>query len=233
MEAPKPSQPKKPAGKKGFVDQSARRDWDVEKYAQLAADREIREREEQMRKELGPHAFHPLKPRDPLQPREFELDLAQRLGRREVVTASTAAAESGGYYCKVCDCLIKDSQNYLDHLNGKKHQRALGMSMRVVKSSVESVRARLHAHKKTKPNERAPVNAENTKLSDFESRVERIRQEESRRKEVKRDRRRAAADTVDKAQEAEEGEKRARTSAEQEELDQLAAMGLPTGFGSS
>ncbi|THG10320.1 hypothetical protein TEA_000126 [Camellia sinensis var. sinensis] len=39
----------------------------------------------------------------------------------------------------VWECVVKDSANYLDHINGKKHQRALGMSMRVEQASLEQV----------------------------------------------------------------------------------------------
>ncbi len=39
----------------------------------------------------------------------------------------------------MCDCFLKDSLTYLDHINGKKHQRYLGYSMRIEKSTTEEV----------------------------------------------------------------------------------------------
>lgn len=44
-----------------------------------------------------------------------------------------------GWHCRVCDCFLKDSLTYLDHINGKKHQRYLGYTMRVEKSTTEEV----------------------------------------------------------------------------------------------
>lgn len=36
------------------------------------------------------------------------------------VVKSDELAKSGGYYCEVCECGLKDSVAYLDHINGKK-----------------------------------------------------------------------------------------------------------------
>jgi U4/U6.U5 tri-snRNP component SNU23 len=45
---------------------------------------------------------------------------------------------------------LRDSNVYLDHINGTNHQRKLGFSMRVEKSTVSSVRDRLKALKEKK-----------------------------------------------------------------------------------
>lgn len=34
----------------------------------------------------------------------------------QVVTAATPLNQQAGYYCKVCDCILRDSQSYLDHM---------------------------------------------------------------------------------------------------------------------
>merc|ERR1711976_901242 len=82
-----------------------------------------------------------------LRARFFDLNLQARLGKTQVIGNTTTLSQQAGYYCSVCECVLKDSATYLDHINGKWHQRALGMSMRVEKVGVERVRARIDFHK--------------------------------------------------------------------------------------
>ena len=80
--------------------------------------------------------------------RQGKLDLDSNVGKTQIVT--TAAIEAGvgaGYWCEVCSCVLKDSNAYLDHINGKKHQRALGFSMRVERVGADAVRSKLEALK--------------------------------------------------------------------------------------
>ncbi len=91
---------------------------------------------------------------------------SSQIGRR-VLLNKTGVSGSGGYYCDVCDCVIKDSVAYLDHINGmflhnsalplfayrtpatyvftigKSHQRNVGLSARVERSTLEEVRQRI------------------------------------------------------------------------------------------
>jgi len=51
----------------------------------------------------------------------------------------TKCKDGVGWHCRVCDCFLKDSLTYLDHINGRKHQRYLGYTMRVEQSTTAEV----------------------------------------------------------------------------------------------
>jgi len=116
--------------------------------------------------------------REPLKRRNYEVDLWGNVGKYTVVSGNMSLSQRGGYYCDVCDCLLKDSTTYLDHINGKKHQRRLGMSMKVERASLAQVKKRLAYHKaKQTPENEIGV----------EQRLRRVEKEMRRRKKLKVD----------------------------------------------
>jgi U4/U6.U5 tri-snRNP component SNU23 len=160
------------------VDNTARRKWDKEEFAQRAREREEEEEEESSGRHRKPRG--PPVQRKPLKNRDYEVDLTSRLGKTQVVTPVAPLSQQAGYFCSVCECVVKDSANYLDHINGKKHQRALGMSMRVERASLQQVQERFESLKRKKT-------VGSFTEQDFDSRVEKQREEEEERKRSKRE----------------------------------------------
>jgi len=91
-----------------------------------------------------------------LKARKDRVDLDSKLGSVEIINPEavgpssvshkdgvTASANGIGWHCAVCDCWLRDSITYVDHINGKKHQKYLGFSMRTGKSSNEQVKNKL------------------------------------------------------------------------------------------
>ena len=72
------------------------------------------------------------------------IDLTENLNKIQVVQGT----QQPGYYCAVCDMTLKNSTAYLDHVNGRGHQRNLGLSMRVERVSVQKVRDRIEMHRR-------------------------------------------------------------------------------------
>ncbi|XP_072288408.1 zinc finger matrin-type protein 2 [Eucyclogobius newberryi] len=187
-----------------------RRKWDKDEYENLAQKRLNEERERERTRDAK--ALAPPVKRDLLKHRDYKVDLESKLGKTIVITKTTPQAEMGGYYCNVCDCVVKDSINFLDHINGKKHQRNLGMSMRVERSSLDQVKKRFEANKKKME--------EKQKEYDFEERMKELREEEEKAKAYKKEK-------------LKERKRRADDDLELEDDDEMAAVMGFSGFGSS
>ncbi|CAG2055775.1 unnamed protein product [Timema podura] len=106
-----------------------RRKWDRDEYERLAAERIQEELEAQEKAKQKPP---PVK-RELLKQRDYRVDLESKLGKSVVITKNTPSSQTGGYYCNVCDCVVKDSINFLDHINGKKREFLRSSFARVVK----------------------------------------------------------------------------------------------------
>ncbi|XP_041906709.1 zinc finger matrin-type protein 2-like [Corvus kubaryi] len=181
------------------------RKWDKDEYEKLAEKRLTEERE----KKDGKPA-QPVK-RDLLRHRDYKVDLESKLGKTIVITKTTPQSGMGGYYCNVCDCVVKDSINFLDHINGKKHQRNLGMSMRVEHSTLDQVKKCFEENKKM---------VEKQKDYDLDERMKELCEEEEKAKAYKKEKQR------EKKQHAEE-------DLTFEEDDKIAAVMGFSGFGST
>jgi len=181
-----------------------RRKWDVDEFTKIASDRLNDERTERSDSK-------PVK-RELLKARSYKVDLDSQLGKSTVINKTTTLADTGGYYCNVCDCVVKDSINFLDHINGKKHQRNLGMSMKVERSSLDQVKKRFETNKKKKEDKKRQY--------DFDERMKEMKEEEERFKAYRKEKRKA------KKRKTEESFEEAADS------DMAAMMGF-SGFGSS
>lgn len=165
-----------------------RREWDKEAFEKRAKERleaELSLEDERERKKTEPRA---IVQRAPLQRRTEDLQLAKYVNTRQVITGAEALAGAGAYYCKVCECALRDSQNYLAHINGRKHNRMLGMSMRAERSTLGEVRARLEAHKAEQEAEQGLTADEKAAayLEQFEERMRQREEEEREEAAVKR-----------------------------------------------
>lgn len=163
-----------------------RRQWDRGEYEKLAKKRLREERAKEAGKPGPPVQLELLRPRD------HKVDLASKLGERVLILKDPRQPERGAYHCSVCDCVLRDSIAFLDHLNGKKHQRNQGMSMRLERSTLEQVQKRLEAHKRKRD--------EMPKGYELEERMKELREEEAKfkayRKEKRKQRKRPAEEDL-------------------------------------
>mmetsp|Transcript_38408 Transcript_38408/g.42481 ORF Transcript_38408/g.42481 Transcript_38408/m.42481 type:complete len:261 (-) Transcript_38408:61-843(-) len=192
--------------------------------------------EEEAKEEFTPAASDAIGPenseRSYLKARRNKVEIDSKVGLSEVVSAEAAATSSTctnvsdgviktgvGWHCKVCDCFLKDSHTYLDHINGRKHQRNLGYSMRTQRSTKEEVNDRLKQLVRKQEAEIKPIDI--LKPAD----VIRMKDEELQKRREERTKRR---------QEKKKGKKKQEEADDGNELQvdpALAAMMGFSGFG--
>jgi len=194
-----------------------RRKWDRDEYEELAKERLEAAEEERRRLEepRGSRHKEPVTRRELLKPRDYKVDLDSKLGKSQVITKTTPSSQLGGYFCNVCDCIVKDSINFLDHINGKKHQRNLGMSMKVERSSLDQVKKRFETNKRKQD--------EQKKEYDFSERIKELKEEEEKQKMFRKEK-------------LKDKKKRKRGDLEDEtsgDRDGLSALMGFSGFGAS
>lgn len=118
-----------------------------------------------------------------------------KVGTSEVIADSSPSITDGvtksgvGWHCKVCDCYLKDSLGYLDHINGKKHQRALGFTMRVEQSTVGGIKGKLEEMRRRKITQGGSKKRNNNEGGEKEKRelekaAESMRTEEDKLEEI-------------------------------------------------
>ena len=154
-----------------------------------------------------------------LNARKSKVDLDSGVGK--IKRTQDGKMRDGGYYCEVCECVLKDSVAYLDHINGKKHQRKLGFSMRVASSTVGDVKARFAQRKRAATDASPALDAS----AAFAARVAQAEREEELERQEKRAAKKRRKEDAKKATEG--------TDAVQAvDEDMIAMMGF-SGFGSS
>lgn len=149
----------------------------------------------------------------PLQARSESIDFNKFVGKVSIQDGGV-----GGFYCDVCQCVIRDSVNFLDHKNSKMHIRLMGMSFRTKRSTLEEVKEALRAAK-LKRQQKFEFN--------LEEQVKKIQEDEEEKKrvlkEIKRQKKLEKKNKMQKVDEPEDDE-------DYEELKRV--MGF-TSFGSS
>ena len=120
-----------------------------------------------------------------LQRRTDDLNIDAQEGKRKMVTATTMKKMQGGYWCTVCECMLKDSLTWLDHINGRRHNRLLGMNMKVERVGVDRVKERIEAlGKKTEEDEDVDVRARLKELEEQEADRKRRKKENKKKKKA-------------------------------------------------
>ncbi|KAG0364291.1 hypothetical protein BC939DRAFT_443481 [Gamsiella multidivaricata] len=210
-------------GAYGIVEAKKSGRWDMEEMEKRAKERAQREkelREDDELRALGKSAKKKTSKSAPTEEaiaaeKSERLILESAIGKTQVVQGGPTG-RAPGFYCKVCDCVLKDSAAYMDHKNGKKHLKNLGVNTKAVREDVTDVIAKLESMKRK-------AEAPQKDKYDLDARLEEIKRQEDREKAEKRERKRQK-----------KNEKKTDETLDDGGMDPaMAAMMGFAGFGSS
>ncbi|KAG0055597.1 zinc finger, matrin-type 2 [Gryganskiella cystojenkinii] len=213
----------KKKGAYGVVEKNQSGRWDMEEMERRAKERSDREkelREEDEQRMLGKSVKKRSAKAAPTEEdiaaeKSERLILESAIGKTQVVQGGPTG-RAPGFYCKVCDCVLKDSTAYMDHKNGKKHLKNLGVNTKAVREDVTDVIAKLESMKR-----KAETPAKRDQQYDLDARLEEAKRQEDREKQEKRDRKKQKKN--EKRDDADDGGMNPA----------MAAMMGFSGFGSS
>jgi len=172
-------------------DDRGRKVWDRGEYSKMAEDRLKKDIEKATK--YGPDANLekrdlPSSMRDPVQARVKRVDLDSGVGKTKAIHYENGnnGKGSGGYYCSVCDVNVKDSRAYLNHLNGRRHQRNMGFNpYKLPESSVVGVQQRFQ--EKIKAKKELERDGPQTFEKHWAERQEKLKADEEWHKQYKRE----------------------------------------------
>ncbi|CCG81988.1 Putative uncharacterized protein [Taphrina deformans PYCC 5710] len=140
-------------------DTDFRRKWDREEYAQLASEREAREKAEAKARYEAKMSGKKVKSDDTPNPDAKAITARKAQDWSEVVNktylvpfgASVGRRGKGaGFYCEACDETYKDNNSWIDHINSRQHLKKTGQTFDQEKSTLDECVARLEMLKERK-----------------------------------------------------------------------------------
>ncbi|KAL7753783.1 U4/U6.U5 snRNP associated protein [Sorochytrium milnesiophthora] len=156
-------------------------------YSDTSFRRKFTSSREKTEQDGGKPAKPPTIPDEPtrlLEARTAKVNFDATVGKTQLVTAGAGRSAQAGFWCTVCNVVLKDSVSYIDHINSRVHLKQLGVEMRVKKSTAGDVQARLEALKRKKEQKEVDY--------DFNSRVAAAQEDEARERRQKREKRKRA-----------------------------------------
>uniref|UniRef100_A0A0G4H1M7 U1-type domain-containing protein n=1 Tax=Chromera velia CCMP2878 TaxID=1169474 RepID=A0A0G4H1M7_9ALVE len=230
-------------GHKSIDKATGRTVWDKDHFEKKAKETQQKEEEDMAKLDADINAILNDKKKEKIAPppeerrnlthRDYDLKLDKQLGKTQVITAHTPKQFQGGYWCDTCECLLKDSLAWLDHINGKKHNRLLGYRMNVDRVGANQVRDKLKSLSKGQEEVQEEEDPEEKLRAMREAEEEKKRRRAEKKRKKKEEAEGASSSKAKRThfdEEEEEEEEGGQAELDAETAKLMKEMGLPTNF---